>query len=714
MKARVTAALFAALVVGSPAVQPEPWLHPDGSVHYYDATLRPDGTSWFSAYDSAVTLGGYLATLTSSAENDFVFALVDTDGFWYERPGSGLWAGPWLGGYQPAGSREPASGWTWINGEPFGPSNWTAGRPDNNGNENCLHFGESAHVRFATWDDADGNDVAMRGFVAEFSASQTTMGLTLPDIGAEAGYVLFGPNQSRITYLIDNAGRLVRSWTSSYVPGQSVYLLESGDLLRTANVHNPDFNTGGSGGRVERFDWDGNLVWDHDYSSTQHCQHHDIEPLPNGNVVLVAWELKSRAEAIAAGRNPALLTDNELWPDHLVEVDPLTDSIVWEWHLWDHLVQDYDSTQANWGVVANHPELVDLNYIRSGNPGADWIHSNAVDYNPGFDQLVVSAHDLNEIWVIDHSTTTDEARGHTGGRSGMGGDILYRWGNPQAYRAGTSADRKFFGQHDAQWIEPGLPGAGHILVFNNGSGRPSGRYSTVDELIPDCDSNGAYARPAPGAAFGPSAQCWVYAATPPTSLFSPAISGAQRLPNGNTIICEGDSGHFFEVASDTSVVWGYIDPVVSTGPLNQGDSIPAGRNSAFRVRRYLADYPGLAGRDLTPGYPIERYVSPPLGIAAASERLRHAATTLAALPNPARGRVSLRYEMRHGGRVSLAVYNLAGEKVRGLIDAAQPTGAHSAVWDGRTDDGRSAGPGVYVFRLETAHGSASRKLLLAE
>jgi hypothetical protein len=325
------------------------------------------------------------------------------------------------------------------------------------------------------------------------AAAQQTVGLFLNDSDSYQGYSLFTPNFSQNTYLINNAGKLVHSWSSAYTPGLSVYLLEDGNLLRTAAFDpggNSRFTAGGAGGRIEEYNWEGDLVWSYDYSSTTFRQHHDIEQLPSGNILMIAWEYKSEPESIQAGRSTSQLRDGELWPDTIIEIEPSGSlsggTIVWEWHVWDHLIQDHDPSHFNFGVVGDHPELVDINYSSNTGPragGADWNHTNAVDYNADLDQIVMSSHAFSEIWVIDHSTTSAEAAGHTGGNSGKGGDLLYRWGNPAAYRAGGSADRQLFKQHNAQWIDPGLPGAGNLLVFNNGTGRPGPDDSTVDEIV---------------------------------------------------------------------------------------------------------------------------------------------------------------------------------------------------------------------------------------
>ncbi len=439
-----------------------------------------------------------------------------------------------------------------------------------------------------------------------FLQAQQTVGLFENDAQAFNGYTLFSPSVSNNTYLIDNCGRLVNSWSGTAMPGASTYLLEDGDILKAVRVGSPFFTGGGIGGSIERVDWDGNMVWSFEYASMEVHHHHDMAVLPNGNVLLIAWEARTVEEAIAAGRDPDKL-GAALWPDHIVEVQPDGDTggtIVWEWHFWDHLIQDFDASKSNYGVVAEHPELLDINYlgIASSTTGQDWIHCNAINYNVERDEIMLSSRHLNEIYIIDHSTTTEEAAGHTGGNAGRGGDLLYRYGNPLAYQRGSIGDRKNFGQHDAQWIEPGLPDEGKIMLYNNGIGRPQGSYSTVDVIEPPLDGDGNYVIEA-GEPFGPSELFWTYVADPPNDLFSSNISGAHRLPNGNTLICEGASGDFLEVDEDGETRWVYKNPIGVGGPITQGQNSIF--TAVFRAYRYASDYPAFNGRDLSPGEVIE-------------------------------------------------------------------------------------------------------------
>ena len=435
---------------------------------------------------------------------------------------------------------------------------------------------------------------------ASVESNTPPIGLLQNDPASFDGYTFFSPILYGETYLIDNNGDVVKSWDTG--PGLSPYLLEDGSVIHAADiVDNPVFPWGGGTGGVQRYDWDGTLLWEYTYSGPDYHAHHDIEVLPNGNVLMIAWERKTAAEAVAAGRDPSLLSEDELHPLRLIEVEPVGatgGNIVWQWDAWDHMIQDFDATKANFGVVADHPELLDLNY--ASNIGPDWHHTNAVDYNADLDQIVVSVHHFGELWVIDHSTTTAEAASHSGGDSGQGGDLLYRWGNPQVYDAGDAGDQQLFRQHDAQWIESGLAGEGNILIYNNGPGRPAGNYSSIEEIVPPVDGSGSYAL-VPGEAYGPASPVWSYA--DPPNFYSHIISGTQRLPNGNTLIDEGFTGRIFEVTSAGATVWEYRNPVASTGPMMQGD--PAQINPVFRAYRFAPDFPAFSGKDLTPMGPLE-------------------------------------------------------------------------------------------------------------
>jgi hypothetical protein len=436
------------------------------------------------------------------------------------------------------------------------------------------------------------------------AAQSQTVGLFVNDEQAFEGYTLFGPHNSTSVFLISNDGLLVHEWETPYEPSLMGYLLESGHLIRKASV------PGVPGGVLQEFDWDGILVWEYTMDIPRRKMHHDIEPLPNGNVLVIAWETKSDDAAIAAGRDPSTVI-YELDPDMIAEVSP-DGEIVWEWHIWDHLVQNFDPTKDNFGVVTDHPELIDINFGDThGGVNSDWNHANGIDYNAQLDQIVLSVRNFSEFWVIDHSTTTEEAAGHTGGNSGKGGDLLYRWGNPQAYGRGTAADRRLYFQHDAQWIPPGYPGEGNFIVFNNGEGRPDGDYSSIEEIVSPVDEFGAYSIE-PGVPFGPDRAVWSYTSTPPENFYSPFISGVERQSGGTTLICSGRSGHFFEVTPDGTVVWDYVNPVFQDGRVTQGDPVPT-TNQVFKIRRYPPDYPAFAGKDLTPGGPLESF-NPPLPV----------------------------------------------------------------------------------------------------
>lgn len=460
-------------------------------------------------------------------------------------------------------------------------------------------------------------------------------GLLKKEEGAFAGYTLISPLLSKSSHLIDMNGEIVHTWTGTNAPAGGVYLLPDGRLLRPQREEeNPMFHGGGIGGRLQMLDWDGTVVWEWVLANEYQTHHHDVEPLPNGNLLLIAWEHRYAEDAVAYGRDPKAVGAAGLWPDALLEVRPIFPDdaeIVWEWHAWDHLIQDFDESKENYGSIPEHPELIDINgehrgrapetpeqrlarekreremkalgYVggedeeeedpfSTGEFDADWFHTNAVDYDAQHDLIVVSIPHMCELWVIDHSTTTEEAAWHDGGRFGRGGDLLWRWGNPRMYGAGTRSDQRLFYQHNPEWVPGEKAGELRLTVFNNGSTRPEKEFSSVDELVLPFDPKTGFAL-APGGAFGPAEPAWSY--SEPEQFFSGFISGAQRLPNGNTLVCEGAEGRVFEVTRDGRIVWDFVNPHGGDAPAtDQSGNAP--KRALFRATRIAPDDPALADR----------------------------------------------------------------------------------------------------------------------
>lgn len=445
---------------------------------------------------------------------------------------------------------------------------------------------------------------------AQASADQPVeRGLRVATVDATPRYTLFAPLSSKTTYLVDMDGRVVHKWASDFLPSAWVYLSASGTLLRGGREpETQGFSGGGQGGRFQEFDFDGNLLWDYAINTAERLPHHDVAVLPNGNLVAIVWERKSAAEARRAGRRPEFLPEDGLWSDVLLELEPQRPNgarVVWEWHAWDHVIQSVDPALDNYADPALHPELIDINGDTVGlaapppEPAHDLFHINSVDYNAQLDQLIVSVPTYNEVWVIDHSTTTAEAAGKAGGRTDRGGTLLYRWGNPAAYGRGSAADRRLGFEHDARWIPPGRPGAGHITVFSNRTPGAGGEFTQVYEIAPPVDTAGRYALTANGS-FGPAMPAWTYSA--PESFRATYISGAERLWSGNTLISSGPQGRVFEITPDGAIVWEYWSPFGGR-PANANPGGPNNPFALFRAVRVPVDHPALAGRALAPLVP---------------------------------------------------------------------------------------------------------------
>ena len=482
-------------------------------------------------------------------------------------------------------------------------------------------------------------------------------GLTKNTEEATPGYILFEPTQSTFTYLMDKEGNIVHTWKSE-LNSMISYLLPNGNLLRLERSTNtPTFAAGGMAGTIKEYDWDGNVLWNYELANENELLHHDIEILPNGNILAISYEAITHEEAITGGRDPKTVTKSGLWADKIIEIKPTKPNggeIVWEWNTWDHLIQDFDSSKGNYGVVSENPRKIDINIAGSkdhpeimseeqiegmkkqgglpanlnvDNQHAELTHANAVSYNAELDQIAISCKYFNEIYIIDHSTTTEEAKGSTGGKWGHGGDLLYRWGDSNNYRPDTGNSRILNMQHDIKFIPEGYPGAGELLVFNNDIHNPDnklhslgeafsklkspdvvisvgdiGNYSAVHQFKPLVSDNGEYIIPTDGP-IGPAESTWTYLAPDKYSFYSPFISGAQRLKNGNTLITEGAKGRSFEVTPEKEIVWEYLNPYNFHYKLPDGSAAqPMGPffYGLFRSTFFAIDHPAFEGKNLKP------------------------------------------------------------------------------------------------------------------
>jgi hypothetical protein len=199
------------------------------------------------------------------------------------------------------------------------------------------------------------------------------------------------------------------------------------------------------------------------------------------------------------------------------------------------LIQDFDDTKANFGDLTENPQLIDINHVNAEN--GNIMHINGLGYDSVNDLIFLSVNYYSEVWVIDHSTTTGLAATHSGGNFGRGGDLVYRFGNPSTY-GDNDSDKLFVNNHYPNLFEPGK-----MLIFTNGGNL---EQSTVYELdLPEALNTASIPE-----LVNPDI-LWSFT---DAELYSPKVSGAVRLPNGNTLITEGDYG-IWEVTKDGEVVW---------------------------------------------------------------------------------------------------------------------------------------------------------------
>ncbi len=441
------------------------------------------------------------------------------------------------------------------------------------------------------------------------------------------GYALYANQNQSTGYLIDGDGDIAKTWNLPSSANYACALDDNGNFVYGAVNQGNSLNGAAVGGKVVSINASNSINWQYVYSNSQHVSHHDICLMPNGNVLLIAWEVKTASQLTQHGYANATTSK---WPDHIVEVQQngTGGEIVWEWHMWDHMVQDHDPAKDNYGVVADHPELLDINVPVSvsgppgpGGGGGDWFHTNGIDYNPDLDQIVFSSRYLNEIFVIDHSTTTAEAAGHTGGNAGKGGDFLYRWGHPSNYDA-SGLQVIPAAVHDVRWVKTGRPYAGYIQIFNN---EGSNGHSTVDAFNPPL--NGYNYDLTPGQAYAPS----TYDLRHLCEEDSDGQSSSDRMSNGNIFVNVADE-YMYEVDAQGNMVWQYA----------------AGPKKAFR---YECDHPGI----------IELVGLDPSCSVTVIENAE--AENVALYPNPSTGVFNISGIPADESVSSIEVYNMLGSLV---------------------------------------------------
>jgi hypothetical protein len=418
------------------------------------------------------------------------------------------------------------------------------------------------------------------------------------------GYCLFAPAGSKKSYLIDMEGYVINEWTCTSGPGLHDRLLPNGHLLRgytptdwsrTGAGGTKPFpvSIGGVAGGVEEFDWDGNLVWQYPAISDTYIQHHTFYRMNNGNTMVLLWEKIPYEDALGLARDPALITEQfGLWPDAVIEVTP-DKQIVWEWHAFDHLVQNRDPSLPNYGEPIDNPNKFDMNfYVWTRFGYHDWSHCNTIEYNEYTDQILVNFRNWGEFYVFDHSTPNSE------------GGILFRWGNPGAWGNGAlpewpqDGDQKLFGSHCAVWLGndnyTDYGTLGHILVLDNGWLRPSGNYTCSVEVEVDFDNWKNWSADQINAL-----EVWRWRPTDEDSFYSTYQCGTQRLPNGNTEINSTDGGQIIEVTPDKEVVWDFIVPgfdADGNALCYTNDRVPS---TVHRSHIYGPDHPAFVGKDMS-------------------------------------------------------------------------------------------------------------------
>jgi hypothetical protein len=557
------------------------------------------------------------------------------------------------------------------------------------------------------------------------------------------GYTLFAGGGK--TYLVDMEGRIIKTWNI----GTNPRLSEQGTII-DATKSDPSGFTG-----WQELDWNGNVIWSYTEKRSGYAPHHDFKKIYNKKLgaytfIYIANKTVTQQQCLDAGCDPINSNSYKTAQmDAIVEVD-LSGNVIWEWWFFDHAVQDIDPTKTStYGIISQTTGKIDLNL--PGRPVKnDWLHCNSLDYNEDLD-LIVTNSVQGEFYVIDHGNTfvANNPTESISRAASSAGNFLYRFGDPARYEQGdppsiladwtnsTAGHKQIGGSHDIQWIRTGLPGAGNFLIFNNGEYLfEHTPQSYILEINPYLNSAGVttstFVNP-PDAGYtkvtaankdqmkqtkNQSKQIvWSYSSKNSVNFYSTIGSSAHRLPNGNTFICAMNSGHFFEVTSEGDLVWEYISPLTRDGIKKIiTDNYPT-YNAAFRAYRYAADYPGLAGRDLTAGQTItgfdpKYFLASDLTTTSASNKITKSAfVNTKNYPNPFYQNTTIEFELDSYKNIDLTIYDMDGSKIKTLINQNYPSGKHTIQWDGTNEQGSRLPSGAYFYVLKTGNQKISKKII---
>jgi len=530
------------------------------------------------------------------------------------------------------------------------------------------------------------------------------------------GLTYYSNMNSTSGYLMDTNSVNVKTYTFNIGTGYSTHYMPGGNFVRSCQNPGNVLTGGGMTGRLQKLDYNGNVLWDWTYSSSTYCLHHDHCILPNGNILAICYDVYNATDMANVG---CTSTITSIQAEKVIEIQPVgTNSavIVWQWKVWDHLVQNVDNSKPTYQTsIVNHPELLNINYQAK----KDWMHMNGIDYNPILDQIVVSSHNLNEWYIIDHSTTTAEAASHTGGKAGKGGDFLYRWGNPLAYQA-VGSPSILNVTHDSHWVPEGCPNAGNISGVNN-KGVTSPTNKTCADAItpPRIDYNYSLTI---GSAFTPSTYGYRHQSTGYTS----NMGSVEEFPNGNRMICLATAGTIYEIDAAGNTLWSkstlgstpqshryttcYLNNPAPSQPsisLNGSDLVSTSANTYqwYYNGNLLA---GATSQSYTPsqnGYYVVRTTDANGCVFVYSSSFLFGTLTKVSentsrmefnvFPNPSEGKLQIQTELKN---FEVSIHTVTGSEIyRGK--------------DSKTIELVDISAGIYLVRITTEGGASSTKMI---